>query len=130
MSNEFTGADLAPHMVYGLTLTKKVDVTATGANTIVLGGNHGKMRLRSGYIMVVDAALSVADYVIDIKHGAQDAVAAVSSGSTTSAIGTVKELTVVETYKDCEADDAVIVQVDTASTTGDVMVTLMYELVE
>ena len=130
MANKFDASDMEAHLIFPLTLVDKVDVTATGANIVVLGGAHPKMRLRSGFIMVVDAALSVADYVIDIKHGASDAVAAVSSGSTTSAIGTCVELTIVETYKDCPAGDAVIVQVDTAATTGDVLVFLTYEAVE
>lgn len=130
MGNEFGAADFQPHTVYGLTLHKKVDATATGNTTVIAGGYHQKMRLRYATVMVVDAALSVADVDVDVYHGGNKVVDALVTGATTSPIGDVTEATIVDQYKDIEADEALIIDVETASTTGDLLFTFEYELVE
>jgi hypothetical protein len=129
MGNEYGAVDLQPHLVMGGTIIQKYDATTTTEVTILEGGHHQKMRLRKAYMMVVDAALSVADVSVDIKHGGSDAVAAAVSGSTTSPIGAVSEMTVVDGEKDLLPDENLTIKNDAASTTGDLLVFLTYELV-
>ncbi len=130
MGNEFGAADMQPHLVYGMILHDKYDATVVTPTTVLAGGYHQKMRLRKAWMMVVDADLSVADVDIDIYHGGNLVVETAVTGANTSPIGDVTELTVVDQYKDLEADDALIIINTVASTTGDLFFTFEYELVE
>ena len=130
MGNEYGAADFQPHLIYGLTLHKKYDATSTTAVTVVSGGHHPKMRLRYATVMVVDAALSVADVDVDIYHGGNLVAETVVTGATTSPIGDVTEVTIVDQYKDLGADEALIILNTAASTTGDLLFLFEYELVE
>jgi len=131
MGNEYGAADFQPHLVYGSTVMYMVTGDGTSAHTVLAGGYHQKMRLRRGYSLVVNAALSVADVAIDVKHGGNDVVAAHASGAADSAIGTMTAMTIVDQYKDLDPDESLILKNDTATTgNGDVFVLLEYELVE
>jgi hypothetical protein len=129
MGNEYGAGDLLPHLVMGGTIIQKYDATTTTAVTILEGGHHQKMRLRKAYMVVADAALSVADVALDIKHGGSDAVAAAASGAVDSAVGTFTEMTIIDGEKDLLPEESLVLKNDTASTTGDVVVFLTYELV-
>ena len=130
MGNEFGAADMQPHLVYGMIIHEKYDATAVTATTVIEGGYHQKMRLRRAWMMVVDADLSVADVDVNVYHGGNLVVEAHESGAAGSPIGAISEMTVVDQYKDLEADDALVIQNTRASTTGDVFFTFEYELVE
>ena len=130
MGNEFGAADLQPHLVYGLNLHKKYDATSVVAVTVLAGGYHQKMRLRNAWMIVADAALSVADVDVDIYHGGSLVVETAVTGATTSPIGDITELTIVDQYKDLEPDDALTIDNTVASTTGDLFFIFEYELVE
>ena len=130
MGNEFGAADLQPHLIYGLTLHEKYVATVTTATTIIEGGYHQKIRLRRAWMMIVDAPLSVADVDINVYHGGNLVIDAHESGAVNSPIGAISEMTVVDQYKDLEANDALIIQNTRVSTTGDLFFIFEYELVE
>lgn len=126
MSNEFTGADMAPHQVF-VTLMKKIDIT-TATEAIVDGGEagyHGKMRLRYAIQTQVDAVAD-ATAVMTVKHG--NNIAATVTGST-DPIGKVNVLTIAEAYRDVSADESILVTTDGDATTGDGLFTMIYELI-
>ena len=130
MGNEYGAADFQPHLIYGLTLHKKYDATSTATVTVIAGGYHPKMRLRYATVMVVDAALSVADVDVDVYHGGNLVAETVVTGAVDSPIGDVTEITIVDQYKDLAADEALIILNTAASTTGDLLFFFEYELVE
>ena len=130
MGNEYGAGDFQPHLIYGLTLHKKYDATSTTTVTVIAGGYHPKMRLRYATMMIVDAALSVADVDVDIYHGGSLVAETVVSGAVDSPIGDVTELTIVDQYKDLGADEALTITNTAASTTGDLLFFFEYELVE
>ena len=131
MGNEYGAADLQPHLMYGNTVTFLIVGDGTTETTVLAGGYHQKMRLRQAYMMVVNAALGTADVAIDIKHGGSDVVAAQASGSTTSPIGDVTDMTIDQQYVDLDPDEALTYKNDSATTgDGDILVFLTYEIVE
>ena len=138
MGNEYGAADLQPHLGYGLTVHHLFDWDDGTAevSTILAGGYHQKMRLRHAYVMVVGYALNGTEPVINIRHGANEVVATydtVGMGAT-AAIGVMVELTLIDAYKDLEADDALQIELETqdgGSSTGTRgFFTFEYELVE
>ena len=126
MSNEFTGADMAPHQVF-VTLQKKIDITGAAEFTVNGGGAgyHGKMRLRDAVAIQV-AAVADATAVLTVKHG--NNVAATVTGSA-DPVGHCNELTIAEAYRDVDADEAILVTTDGDSATGDALFLLVYELI-
>lgn len=126
MGNEFGAADMQPHLIYGLLFMKKIDTTAAAVHTVVEGGHHQKMRLREAYVMTVDA-VNDATAVLNVLHGANTA-ATVTGGA--DPVGHVNELTIVDQYKDVDADEGIFVETDGDATTGDSLFILQYELVE
>ena len=130
MGNEFGAADMQPHLVYGTSLHEYCDATSVVAVTVLAGGYHQKMRLRKAWMMVVDAALSVADVDVDVYHGGNLVVETAVTGAVDSPIGDMTELVIVDQYKDLEPDDALIIANTVASTTGDLFFIFEYELVE
>ena len=128
MGNEFTPKDLAPHLVTGLMLVKKLNNTTPTTLELVGGGYHQKMRLRSAFALQVDAAESSGTSVIAINHGAN--VAATVTLGATDAIGTATELVIADAYKDADADDRITLTSDGAGAAGYTMVFATYELVE
>ena len=126
MGNEFGAADLQPHLGYGLTLHKKIDTTSAATHTVVAGGHHQKMRLRTAYVMTVDA-VNDATAVLSVQHGANTA-ATVTGGA--DPVGHCNTLVIVDQYKDVDADEGIFVVTDGDATTGDSLFILEYELVE
>ena len=137
MGNEYGAADFQPHLVNGLTFHKLLDWgTATGIFTVLAGGYHAKMRLRHVFVEVKTLALNATEPVINITHGANEVVATADMEtilSATATIGEMKELTILDAYKDLAAADALQIEVETADgggagTLG--LFTFEYELVE
>lgn len=128
MGNEFGAADLQPHLVFGTILMGKLDQTGANTEELVGGGYHQKMRLRRAYWIQVDAVSGAGTPEITIKHGANSA--ATGTGGVDDAIGTVTEMTIVDQYKDASPEDRIVVDSDGDSTTGDILVYALYELVE
>lgn len=128
MGNEFGAADFQPHLIYGLTLVGKLDMTSADAVTIVEGGHHPKMRLRGAYVMQADADNSTGTGNTELKHGAYNA--ATHTNVNGAVVGTVNKMTVVDQYKDIAEADAVTLEVSaTTNLAGDAFVIAMYELI-
>jgi hypothetical protein len=139
MGNEYGAADLQPHLGYGLTVHHLLDWDDGTAevSTILAGGYHQKMRLRHAYVQVMGYALHTTEPIINIRHGANEVVATIDMATALSAqatIGEMAELTIVDAYKDLEADDALQIELETqdgGSSTGTLgFFTFEYELVE
>lgn len=126
MGNEFGASDFQPHLAYGLTLHKKIDTTAAATHEVVAGGHHQKLRLRTAYVMTVDAVHS-ATAVVTVLHGANTAATVTGAGD---AVGHVNTMTIVDQYKDVDPDEGIFVTTDGDSATGDSLFILEYELVE
>ena len=136
MGNEFGAADLQPHLAYGLTVPYLLDwATATGTKTVIGGGYHQKMRLRSLLVVNCGAALNATEPIINVKHGGNDVVATIDMAtamSTSAVIGEIASLTVIDQYKDLEPEDALQVEIETADGGADTrgLFLFLYELVE
>jgi len=125
MSNEFTGADMAPHQVYPLTMPLIMDPTTAATNVVMAAGHHAKLRLRYAMVQVVDANLD-ATVVLTVKHGGT-AAAAITMGA--DVLGTAKKLTIDPAYQDADPEDEISFHTDGDCTTGDVLITAVYELI-
>ena len=136
MGNEFGAADLQPHLAFGLTVPYLCDwATATGIQTVLGGGYHQKMRLRTVLVINLGAACNATEPIVTIRHGGNDVVASIdmtTALSATAVIGEIASLTIVDQYKDLEPEDALQIEVTTAdggaSSRG--LFLFLYELVE
>lgn len=126
MGNEFTGGDFAPHTVFPLLLMQKIDTTSALTQVVVEGGHHQKMRLRTAYVMTVDAVHNITA-VVTVLHGADVAATVTGAGD---AVGHVNVMTIADAYKDVDADQSISVTTDGDSDTGDSLFFLQYELIE
>lgn len=126
MGNEFKADDMAPHALFPLLLIQKIDTTAAATKVVIEGGHHQKMRLRTAYVMTVDA-VNDATAVLTVKHGAN--IAATVTGAA-DPVGHVNALTINDAYKDVDADQSISVTTDGDATTGDSLFILQYEGVE
>ena len=125
MGNEFTGEDMAPHQVYPLTMPLVMDPTTAATFQVMEAGHHGKLRLRYAMVQVVDANLD-ATVVLSVKHGGNTA-ATITMGA--DVLGTAKALTIDPAYQDADEDDEISYHTDGDCTTGDVLITAVYELI-
>lgn len=125
MGNEFTGEDMAPHQVYPLTMPLVMDPTTAATFQVMEAGHHGKLRLRYAMVQVVDANLD-ATVELAVKHGANSA-ATITMGA--DALGTAKKMTIVPAYQDADSDDEISFYTNGDCTTGDILMTAVYELI-
>jgi len=119
MANDFGAKDLQPDLV-----TRNVTFLldwATSATTITVleGGTHQKMRLDKVFVQNVNAALNAVEPVINIRHGALthevvETVDMATAMGATAAVGFTVELTINEDYRYLAADEALVVQIETA----------------
>lgn len=136
MGNEFGAADLQPHLGYGFVIPYVLDWASAAATfTVIAGGYHQKMRLRSLVIVNLGAAANAAEPTFNVKHGGNEVVATVDIAtgmSATAVIGEVMTATVIDQYKDLAADEALQIEVESADGGADTrgLFLFLYELVE
>ncbi len=126
MSNRFDPSDMEQHLIFPLTFIKKIDITSAAEFTVSEAGFHGKMRLRTAYVLQVDAVAD-ATAVLTVKHG-NNIAATVTGGA--DPVGHCNVLAIAEAYRDVGADESILVTTDGDASTGDGLFMLMYEAVE
>lgn len=126
MANNFGVADMEAHLIFPLTFLEKIDITAAAEHMVSEAGFHGKMRLRTAYVLQVDAVAD-ASAVLTVKHG-NNIAATVTGGA--DPVGHCNVLTIAEAYRDVGEDESILVTTDGDATTGDGLFMLMYEAVE
>jgi len=135
MTFEYGPSDLQPHLIRGLFPVLLDWSTATGLQTILEGGVHPKMRLRTALVMNCGAACNAIEPVITISHGGNEVVASADMAtilSATAAIGEIAALTILDRYKDLEAEDSLEINVTTvdAGSASRGLILFDYEVVE
>lgn len=119
MANDFGAKDLQPDLI-SKTVTFLLDwATAATTITVLEGGTHQKLRLDRAFVQNVNAALNAIEPVINIRHGALthevvETVDMATAMGATAAVGFTAELTINEDYRYLAADEALVVQIETA----------------
>jgi len=134
--SELGPGDLAPHIIRQ-TLPVLLDYSSgggTGIVTILEGGHHPKMRLKTATIVSLGAAL-VVEPILNITHGGLEVVATIdltSLLSATAVIGEIGQFTLIEAYRTLEAEDALQIEVETADSDANVrgLILFDYEVIE
>lgn len=131
MGNEFTAADLSPHLVSGLTIIRNIVAANTVTNKVVpiAGGYHAKMRLRHAFTIRSDNNNNTTAGVLVVKHGGNTAVT-ITEGAIDDPAGHITEGAIVDQYKDVAGSDAIEAYFSTAPGADGLLLFLEYELVE
>lgn len=117
MSFEYGPSDLMPHLIRGMYPYLCDWSTAAGLQTVLEGGCHPKMRIRNILVMNCGAACNATEPVIKALTGGNEVVASADMATilgATAAIGKIAALTILDKYKDLEAEDALQINVTTA----------------
>lgn len=116
MTFEYSPEDLQPHLIRGMIPYLCDWATSTGLQTVLEGGHHPKMRIRKILVINLGAACNATEPVVTVHTGGNTVVASADMAtilSTEAVIGEIAALTVLDRYKDLEAEDSLQINVTT-----------------
>jgi len=116
MSFEYGPKDLQDHLIRGLFPYLCDWATATGIQKVLEGGQHPKLRIRQIMVMNCGAACNATEPVVTVLTGGNTVVASADMAtilSVEAAIGEIAALTILDRYKDLEAEDSLEINVTT-----------------
>lgn len=135
MSNEYNGADFAPHTVMGAWNYLLDWSTTAEIKDVLMAGYHPKLRIKNIYIMNTGAACNAAEPTMNIQVGGNEVVTTIDIAtflSGTAVVGEIAECTLVDTYAVVDEDDSIQIEVESVDggTDSRGLIMFNFELVE